>query len=473
MAEKKYDSGLVWRMGTNLTLNLLYGGYCSYATSMNSENIAHSLGWGDSTQTYMILLSSIYAIGAACGGILGSVLAHRYGRRYAMIISDIIGIVACSFFLIPLTLTFTIGRFGSGIVHGVAMAITPPFLKELSPPDISGRVGALVQLQTTTGILFVYCLGLALPIDDYSGAMNRWWMFMMVLPATFLMVQMFCLLYIHPYDSPNWLVANNKMVEASNVLTHIYSKDAVESVTRTLALIYTKSGAPEGLMGAGLIGRSAGFKELVTSWRFRRMMISGCGLMFLRSWCGVNAVFMYSTTIFASMTDKFTARVYTVIIGVVNVSGVLVAVYYLLTIGRRRDILGYGELGLGIIHIALSIVSAAELSDDLLVVMIGLFIVMYSSTIGTVVWVYIAEILSIRGMGLAVCFGMLNQFVVVLSFQFIIVPGLHSAFLLYGIICISGFFFIFSYLIETKGLTKEECFQKNIVTEGYFELEGK
>jgi MFS family permease len=466
MAEKQYDSGLVWRMSLNLTLNCLYGGYCVNAMSMNSENIAYSLGWRDSKQTYIYLFASIYALGAAAGGFLAGTIAHHFGRRFGLIVTDIIGIAACCLFLIPSTLTFGIGRLASGLTHGLVGTITPPFLKELSPSDMSGKTGAMVQMQSCIGILLVYVLGLALPIDDYTGSMNWWWMFMMVLPAGFLAVQLFGLLYIYPYDSPKWLIANDKLLEASNVLSSIYHKHAVEAVHRTLVQHYTDSEGPGGSVSAALVARKGTYKDILTDWRFRRMLIIGLGLMFLQQWCGINAVLMYSTIIFQSMTDKFTARLYTVGLGFVNIIGVLIAINCIDTYGRR-PLLALGELSLGLVQVVLGIVIAAGLSPVLVVVLISAYLLLYNLSMGTVVWVYCGEVLSMKCMGLSVGFGWANVFFVLLSFQYIIVPGVHAAFLLYGVTCLSGFLFILAYIQETKGLTKEEICQQVVVTRGY------
>jgi len=463
---KEYDSGLVWRMSFNLTLNCLYGGYCVNAMSMNSENIAYSLGWGDSKAAYISLFASIYAIGAAFGGLLAGSLAHHFGRRYSLLVTDLIGIAACLMFLIPTTLTFGLGRLSSGLTHGLSTAITPPFLKELSPADMSGKVGALVQMQSCYGILLVYLLGLALPINDYTNSWNEWWMFIMVLPAVFLAVQGFCLLYIYPYDSPKWLIINNKIHEASSILNEIYPKHMVESIHRTLVQHYTESIGPGGPVSSALVANKGTYREILCDWRFRKMLIVGFGLMFLQQWCGINAVLLYSTRIFESMTDTFNARLYTVALGVVNILGVLVAIRFIDSMGRR-PLLALGELGLGIVQILLGIVIAAGLPPTLVVVLISIYLALYNISMGTVVWIYCGEVLSMRCMGMTVCFAWINVFFVLLSFQFIIEPGVQAAFWLYGITCIAGFFFILSYISETKGLTKEEIFQQVVVTKGF------
>jgi MFS family permease len=466
MAEKQYDSGVVWRMSLNLTLNCVYGGYCVNAMSMNSENIAYSLGWGDSKQTYIYLFSSIYALGAAAGGILAGTIAERFGRRFGLIVTDIIGIAACCLFLIPSTLTFGIGRLAAGLTHGLVGTITPPFLKEMSPPDMSGKTMALVQMQGCVGIVLVYALGLALPIDDYTGAMNWWWMFMMVLPAGLLAVQLFGLLYIYPYDSPKWLVANDKLLEASNVLNSIYHKTAVELVHQTLVQNYTIAERPGGSVSAALVVRKGTYMDILTDWRFRRMLIIGLGLKFLQQWCGYNAVLINSTMIFQSMTDNFTARLATLGLGFINIIGVFIAINWIDTYGRR-PLLALGELSLGLVQIVLGIVIAAELSPVFVVVLISAYLLLYNMSLGTVVTVYCGEVLSMRCMGLSVAFGWVNVFFVLLSFQYIIVPGVHAAFFLYGVTCLSGFLFILTYIQETKGLTKEEIYQQVVVTQGY------
>lgn len=449
-----------------MTLNCAFGGYACSAMCMNGENIAYTLNWGGSKDFYFSFFSSVYALGAAAGGILAGFIANKFGRRYALIVTDLIGIVACMLFLIPSTMTFGLGRIASGLTHGLAGSITPPFLKEMAPAEMSGKVGTMIQMQSCIGLLLVTLLGLALPINNYTGADNYWWMFMMAFPAVFLSVQLFGLLYLYPYDSPKWLIMNNKITEASSIINEIYIKHMVESVHRTLIQHYAETDGPGRHASAALVASKGSYKDILCDWRFRRMLIIGFGLMFLQQWCGINSVLLYSTRIFMSMTDTFNARIYTVALGFFNIIGVLIAGRYIESSGRR-PLLAIGELGLGLVQIVLGVVISAGLSPLLVVVLISMYLMLYNVSMGTVVWIYCGEVLSMKAMGISVCFAWINVFFVLISFEFIIQLGIQTAFWLYGITCIAGFFFILASVNETKGLTKEEICQQVVVTQGY------
>jgi MFS family permease len=58
-------------------------------------------------------------------------------------IINVVGIVGAFITIIPNTFTFIIGRFLGGYTTGAFGVTMPLFLNEISPPDISGRIGGL------------------------------------------------------------------------------------------------------------------------------------------------------------------------------------------------------------------------------------------------------------------------------------------------------------------------------------------
>lgn len=56
---------------------------------------------------------------------------------------NLVGIIGAFGSMIPNTFTFVIGRFFGGYTTGAFGVTVPLFLNEISPPEISGRVGGL------------------------------------------------------------------------------------------------------------------------------------------------------------------------------------------------------------------------------------------------------------------------------------------------------------------------------------------
>ena len=85
-------------------------------------------------------------IGASIGAYFGCRLSNRYGRRKTILWNDYFLLVVIGLNLIPFTLVFIIARFMCGIVSGVGTSITPVYINEISPAEISGKLGSLVQI---------------------------------------------------------------------------------------------------------------------------------------------------------------------------------------------------------------------------------------------------------------------------------------------------------------------------------------
>lgn len=465
-----YDAGLIWRVCINLSLNCVFGGYTTVAIGTALQCASWELNWGESTSTYISVLAAIFAIGAALGGVVAGMIAVIYGRRKALMIADIIGLVSCLIVFVPSTLMIGLGRLTCGFAFGLMLAITPPFLKEMSPAELSGKTGNLVQLQMCVGNLFGFMSALILPISQESVSSGNLWRYVLVFPSLFLMIQLFVLMYIYPYDSPAWLASENRIQEASQVLSSFYKGEGCETVHRTLIQNYTGTVVEGGPVSAALVARRASYRDVLFDWRFRRMLSIGLVLMMIQQWSGINAVMTYSSIIFESITDRYTARIYTLFLGLVNLGAVLAVIPIIDKFGRV-PLLWIGQLTLSFILVCLAIVCTISVPNWLVVLMLCVYLAVFIPSLGSGIWIYCGEVLNMKSMGAAVCFNWINCFFVLLSFQIISSPGLFAAFGLYAACCLAGCVYS-ARLEETKGLTKEEIFQNVIVTQDYTYLKA-
>mmetsp|Transcript_32149 Transcript_32149/g.55525 ORF Transcript_32149/g.55525 Transcript_32149/m.55525 type:complete len:481 (+) Transcript_32149:7-1449(+) len=470
-SKPSYDSLLVWRVCINLTLNCMYGGYTSLAIAAALECASWELGWGESKGDYISFLAAIFAVGAAFGGVAAGILASTYGRRKALIISDIIGISSCVILFLPsATLILAISRITGGFAFGLMLSITPPFLKEMSPAEMSGKTGNLVQLQICVGNLMGFISSLFLPISETSEAAGFLWRFVLIISLIPLAVQLFMLLYVYPYDSPSWLISERRIQEASQVIKTFYSGKGCESIHRSLVESYAENEGPDGPVSAALVARRASYYDVLFDWRFRRMLSIGLVLMMVQQWSGINAVTTYASIIFESITDRYSARCYTVLLGVVNLTAVLCVIPIIDKYGRV-PLLWMGQLALGVVLVLLGLLCMVGGPDWLIVLMLCVYLAIYIPSLGSGIWVYCGEVLNMKSMGAAVCFNWINAFFVLLSFNFITSLGLSTAFWLYAVCCMLGSIYS-SKLIETRGLTKEQICSDVIVTKNYSYLKG-
>ncbi|HEY6204686.1 MAG TPA: MFS transporter [Chthoniobacterales bacterium] len=81
----------------------------------------------------------IYAVGAICGGVLFGHLSQRFGRRRAIIVAAVCGVVLIPLWVFSPTLVlFVFGGFAMQFMVQGAWGIVPVHLNELSPPQVRG-----------------------------------------------------------------------------------------------------------------------------------------------------------------------------------------------------------------------------------------------------------------------------------------------------------------------------------------------
>lgn len=111
---------------------------------------------------------------------------------------------------------------------GCYSAITPVIIKELSPTEISGTLGAINQVFISSGVFFSFCFKYILEAiaDDPNGEKVWWIVFgftLVVIP-----IQTILLLFVFPFETPKYLILHERRQEAIEILKVIYKKEFVQ-----------------------------------------------------------------------------------------------------------------------------------------------------------------------------------------------------------------------------------------------------
>ena len=181
---------------------------------------------------------------------------------------------------------------------------------------------------------------------------------------------------------------------------------------------------------------------------------------------GINAVLYYAPRIFQDM-GMANPMVQTVIMGVVNISFTLVAVF---TVERwgRKPLLIYGSIGMGIGALGVALTFGNEALSMVTMLSIMVYSASFMFSWGPICWVLIAEIFpnTIRGKAVAIAVAFQWIFNWIVSSTFVPMFNMHLTegddfghwftYGLYGVICFIAAVFVWKMVPETKGKTLED-----------------
>ncbi|XP_053390309.1 solute carrier family 2, facilitated glucose transporter member 1-like, partial [Mercenaria mercenaria] len=125
------------------------------------------------TSLYAVIVA-IFAVGGMVGGLAAGWWADYFGRKYGMMLNNVIGIAACLMLYLSRTATsyemIIIGRLLVGFSCGVFTGLTPMYLSEISSSSNRGALGTLHQLGVVVGLLLSQVLG----FPEILGNVDYW-----------------------------------------------------------------------------------------------------------------------------------------------------------------------------------------------------------------------------------------------------------------------------------------------------------
>jgi sugar porter (SP) family MFS transporter len=334
-------------------------------------------------------------------------------------------------------------RFAAGIGVGMASMLSPMYIAEVSPASTRGRNVAINQLTIVVGILITNLVNYFLA-DDGPDAWR--WMFGLGFVPSVLFF--FGVLWLP--ESPRWLLKVGKKDSAQKVLNKIGNNEYAQTILGDIET--SLKGQPK------------------TSWNtlFEKAVLPalgvGIGLAVFQQLCGINIVFNYTSTIFASVGADLNRQLFeTVSIGLVNLVFTIVAMWQVDKLGRRPLML-IGSIGLSVLYLLLAFALKEQFSAGWISLFVLLSIAVYATSLAPVTWVLISEIFpnKLRGLATSVAIVSLWTAYFILVFTFPILAealGTYGPFYLYAGICLIGFFFVRAKVKETKGRTLEELEQ--------------
>ncbi len=388
------------------------------------------------------------AIGAASAGVLSDWL----GRKKVLIFSAILFFISAVGTALPRTITtFIIFRIIGGLGVGAASISSPMYIAEIAPARIRGRMVSVNQFAIVTGFLVVYFVNyfIALQGDTTWNLQLGWrWMFgSEAIPAILLLV----LLFFIP-ESPRWLTKQGRSDEALTILSRVdgteYAKSELLEIKDAIA---HESGSLKQLLQPGM----------------KIVLVMGIVLAILQQVTGINVFLYFGTEIFKKMgSETNAALLQTVIVGAVNMTFTIIAIWTVDRLGRR-PLMMIGSAGMGLSLLAMGLAAYFQRTELWVLLFILSYIACFALSVGPVTWVILSEIFPtrIRGRAMAiatVCLWIAN-YIVSQTFPMMdenqwLLARFHHAFpfWVYGAFSVILLGFVWRFVPETKGKTLEE-----------------
>lgn len=398
------------------------------------------------------VIVSIFAVGGMIGCPLASWMLETYGRKNAILVNAVIGVVGAALMgfskLANSVEMIIIGRFIIGVNCGFATTASPTYVSEVAPVRLRGAFGTVNQLAVAFGMVGAQILG----IDVILGTSDGWpWLLgLAIVPSA---VQ-FVMIIFAP-ESPRYLL----------LVAHDEEKSRI-----ALAKIRGTSEIDDEINDMHVEDRAARQEEKFTIQdlfmikALRQPLVIGVVMHLSQQLGGINAVLYYSSTIFvdAGLTVE-NARLSVIGVGSMLFIMALVSIPLMDRLGRRTLQLG-GLAGMAVSSVLMTVAFFTYKNNTTMSIFAVIFTFMYVAFFGvgpsSIPWMLLSELFGQGARSAAVSVGALvnwfANFIVGLTFIPMSEAFGNYVFLPYTFLLILFFIFTYLKLPETKNRTIEE-----------------
>lgn len=420
--------------------------------------------------------SSSALIGCIVGSGISGLFAGKFGRKRSLVFAGVCFFISAwgsmnpESYLLPygkpswnLLVVFNLYRILGGIGVGMASAICPMYIGEIAPSNIRGMLVSFNQFAIIFGQLVVYFVnflilgdhtnpvitsigqGFSQVVSGDPWTISTGWRYMFgseCVPAG-----LFTILICFVPETPRYLVLTGQDGKALRILTRINGSEVAQQTLNDIKNTMTEK------------------TEKLFSFGFMCVFV-GIMLSVFQQTVGINAVLYYAPRIFTDM-GMANPMMQTVIMGVVNITFTLVAVFTVEKLGRKPLLIS-GSIGMAIGAFGV----ALTFGNDSLSTVTMLSIMVYSASFmfswGPICWVYMAELFpnTIRSSATAIAVAFQWIFNFIVSSTFVPLFNMHLTrgddfghwftYGLYGVICVVAALFVWRLVPETKGKTLED-----------------
>lgn len=405
-------------------------------------------------------------LGCVVGAFFAGTFADRFGRKPMMLASALVFMIsAMGSGIAGSSLEFVIYRLIGGLAVGAASILAPAYISEIAPHKIRGRLATLQQLMIVIGLFSAFMsnywlVGVSGGAEEelWMGFQTWSWMFWVeIIPAG-----LFFVVLIFIPESPRYLVAANKSDAALDVLTKISNATEAAAKVDDIKSTVRESSKPR-------------LSDIISKYtsKIHPLVWVGIGLAVLQQFTGINVIFYYGATLWqAAGFTEADALLTNVISGSVNIFFTFVAIVLIDKLGRKPLLL-VGSIGQAIMLGVLAYLfgtAGVDSANNLILegnngtyalIAANVYIAFFAASWGPVMWVMLGEMFpnQYRGAALAICgiaqWG--SNFTITMTFPIMLrYLGLGVSYGVYAMFGFIAYFFVKSFVKETKGRTLEE-----------------
>ncbi|CAH1100820.1 unnamed protein product [Psylliodes chrysocephalus] len=442
-----YLNNLVGTTLASCFLSLSLGNLLSWSSPVipKLENVTSDNPFGKViTSSQESWLSSLVTLGAVIGCWIFGAVSEVIGRKIVYISLGVfisLGYVLMA--AIHKLEVYYAARFLQGVALGGAFNLMLTYLGEITSKENRGVVMTASAMMSSAGAIFCYAIGPYVSVTTFNTIE-------LTFPIAFLVTSLiFC------EESPYFFLLKNKEELAKKVLK-IYrcsNYDLENDIKEMKEQIR--------------IQKEGNVMDIFKTKGYIKALITGIGLMIGQQFTGINAILMYSQSIFALTGSSLSPEIGSLIIAVIQLfSGGLTP--FISQKFDRKSILLSSGLGMIISEVSLGIYcifkDAGKTSDSINfipILALTIFTMSYNFGFGPLCWLVPGEIMPARvkiftiSALISIYFGI--GFLIAQFFNSAVdAVGIGSIFLFFAGCCFVSCLFIKFFVIETRGKSLEE-----------------
>ena len=436
------------------SLGFFVYGYTIGIFNSSLSCISTILQWGQQTQFLISLMSGLVLFGGSCGAVFSGYTSKVYGKRLGIISSDILMIAGSILCTYPNTISFGIGRFLCGFASGCFSMLCPSYINEFTPSSMAASMGSLNQIFLILGILISNCICMGLPLTECGSDIKYRVFLIFLVPVFVCFLQLLLFIIKFKLESPSWFIIKGQKDIAIESAASIYTEQHVETeIERMCAQI--ENGNSETPIKTI---HTSSFKEIcLCAPKIRKSMRVGILIHVFQQLSGINGIMFYSTMIYQQIVGSLLmSRVFTIIGTIVRILALVIIFPFINRINKKKLSI-YGALLMSSCFFILIFTVDYNFAPELNVVIVFIYLGIFTNTVGQVPWFYSSLIMPDKGVSLAAGFNFLTGMTVVLSFPFILdVYGIQITFIIYCILNIVSACYFLIDMVDCSNMNSYE-----------------